>query len=295
MIDKNQNEVKREKVLVKFFLIFLNITLFYCIYFILNNNIIILDNNPLPKIIYNSTIDLTKKTIVPCDTIPKDGLMVALAFGQSNSANHGESKFKPSGNVYSFEQEKCFLAEDPLSDATGTGGSVWTRLGEKLIKKGAYENIIFISIGVGSSNIAEWAHEGKLHNKLITTLNNVHSEELEFTHLLWHQGETDAFFKRDKKRYKVLFHSMLSEIRSNGVGAPILVSVATYARGNVNNEIQEAQRELIDEENGIYSGPNTDLLGEEYRYDNTHFSENGFNKTADLWLEKILASKSSIP
>ncbi len=284
-----ENTHNRTIFLTKIFLIFLNFVLFYLIYLILNNNIVIVDNTPIPNEIITKPPLISAKQEIQCNTISQNNLMVALTFGQSNSANHSNSRFKTTDNVYSLEHNKCFLAEDPLLDATGSGGSVWTRLGEKLIANKHYNKILFVSIGVGGSDISSWDIDRENHIKLLDTIDSIHNNGFKITHLLWHQGESDALFKRDKSRYKMLFHSMLKSIRDSGIQAPIFVSVATYNLTGINKEVQQAQKELVDINKNIYSGPNTDILGYEYRYDGVHFSDEGLDKFADLWVEKIIS------
>jgi hypothetical protein len=63
-------------------------------------------------------------------------VMVALAMGQSNAANSGESPIRAGRGVYNFHEGKLYIARDPLLGGSnnGGGGSVWTRLGPKLLK-----------------------------------------------------------------------------------------------------------------------------------------------------------------
>ena len=83
-------------------------------------------------------------------------VMVALAFGQSNSANFGETPKAAKQNVYNYYEGKLYHAQDPLLGANGIGGSVWTRLGDKLIEHQMYEAVVFIPLGIGATEIARW-------------------------------------------------------------------------------------------------------------------------------------------
>ena len=66
--------------------------------------------------------------------------MVAFVFGQSNSANHGDEKFRTaSPAAANFWNGKYFAAEDPLLGATGRGGSPWTLMANKLIEAGTFD------------------------------------------------------------------------------------------------------------------------------------------------------------
>ena len=58
--------------------------------------------------------DTTEKTEVPCGEAMRGKTMVAFVLGQSNSANHGESRMASKRNVYNFYDGECYLAADPM-------------------------------------------------------------------------------------------------------------------------------------------------------------------------------------
>ena len=217
--------------------------------------------------------------------------MVALVFGQANAANEGESLKLANERVFNVFNGRLFRAEDPLLGSTGQGGSVWTRLGDELIERELYDDVVFVPIAVSRSNMAKWSPGGNLHRKLIERIREAKSMGLTFTHLLWHQGESDTKDKTDKAAYQDAFHAMLDTIRKEGVTAPVYVSVATRCqREGPNPTIQEAQTELVDPLEGVFEGPNTDTLGLEYRFDGCHFTDEGLQRAALLWVEVLTRS-----
>lgn len=225
---------------------------------------------------------------VPISTLRSKRTMVVLAFGQSNSANFGETPRKAREQVYNFYKGQLYEAQDPLLGAQGIGGSVWTRLGDKLIGSRQYDAVVFVPLGVGGTDIARWKSGGDLHSHVLETIRDLKGQGLPITHLLWHQGEADALLKTSKSAYKSMFLSMLSSIRAQGVAAPIYVSVATRCqKQREDKELREAQQELVDSSHGIYAGPDTDRLGFCYRYDGCHFSDEGLEKFAELWFDKL--------
>ena len=81
---------------------------------------------------------------------------------------------------------------------------------------------------------------------------------------------------------------MVASIRSQGVNAPIYISIASRCWERSGDPgIQNAQRALVQLKQGILAGPNTDILGLEYRYDGCHFSGRGLDAVADLWLDAL--------
>ncbi len=237
----------------------------------------------------NDFIDVSKRTEVDCKKVMQGRTMVALAFGQSNSANHSESPFKPKKNVYNFYEGKCYVAEDPMLGATGEKGSVWSRLGEKLIDRGMYDNVLFVTIGVGGTEVKRWTHGGDLHLRIDDVLRQLKKKNIKITHMFWHQGEADKNLKTTKDDYKKMFIAMLDDIRKKGVEAPIYVSVATRCGGGEPSyEIQQAQKELVNTELKIFPGPDTDQLASlDDRNDACHFSNAGLDKHSEMWVRTI--------
>jgi hypothetical protein len=231
--------------------------------------------------------DLVRREEVPIHAAKSGRVMVALAFGQSNSANHGGGRLACEGKVFNFYLGKLYRARDPLLGATGHGGSVWTRLGDMLIRGGLYDFVVFAPIGVGSSTVQRWAPGGDLHLKLLYTLRDLRAQGIPATHLLWHQGESDR--ATEPEWYARRFLRMVESIRRVEPGVPIYVSVATKTADGVSLPIEDAQRGLIDASKGIVAGPDTDTLDDSWRnaVDHTHFSEQGLQKCAELWLEAL--------
>jgi Carbohydrate esterase, sialic acid-specific acetylesterase len=227
---------------------------------------------------------------VPISMLPSQHVMVALVFGQSNSANFGETPRKAKEGIYNFHHGKLYIAQDPLLGADGNGGSVWTRLGDKIMAEDLYDAVVFVPLGVGSTQIARWKSDGDLHLRILEAIDELKTQQLPITHLLWHQGEQDAILKTSKEEYKKMFLDMLSSIRNQGVNAPIYVSISTRCGKEWDREIQQAQGELVDRSKRIYTGPNTDLLGSAYRYDGCHFSDEGLEQAATLWLQALKLS-----
>ncbi len=224
---------------------------------------------------------------------PQPRVMVALVFGQSNAGNWGESRRVAGPRVFNFFRGRYERARDPLPGADGQGGSVWTRLGDKLIAAGLYDRVVFVPAAIGATEIAEWAPGGRLHQDLLRNVRAARRARLTFTHLLWHQGESDAVLGTSAEDYQARFLAMLAAIRALGVNAPAFVAVATRCGQYPPNEvIRSAQRSLVNPALGIFAGPDTDQLGPEYRYDGCHFSEHGLDMHAQMWLEVIRAHRA---
>lgn len=215
--------------------------------------------------------------------------MIALVFGQSNAANFGESRRTAGPRVLVLAGGKLVRAVDPLPGANGVGGSVWTRLGDKLIASGRFDRVIFIPAAVGGTEIAEWTPGVKKHFKLVEAqVRAAQARGLAITHLFWHQGESDAALLIHPADYRVRFMDMLRGLRELGVGAPVFVAQATRCGGYPENkDIRWVQRDIVNHGLGIWQGPDTDSLGLEYRHDGCHFSTRGLDAHASLWLPYV--------
>ena len=74
---------------------------------------------------------------------------VIFTFGQSNSANYGQTTYTCKLEVYSWYNGRMAKAADPLPGAGGEKGSVWGRLGDKLIEAGMARKVLIVPVGVG--------------------------------------------------------------------------------------------------------------------------------------------------
>ena len=262
-----------------------------------------------------STYDVTAdRSQVPC-LGERARSLVMVPFGQSNAASHGESAYKPAGDVVNFNwtDRHCYLAEDPLLGASGDSGrgSIWTRLADKLQRNGLFERIVIAPIAVDGSHVAEWVPEGKLWPRLPAVVQGLRANGLEPDMFLWVQGEADASVTADPDAYKRDFLAMAAGIREIvGSRAPIFIAVATLCYGqdtgpvleHVEPEtraakwmgqeaIQQAQRQLVDPARGLYPGPDLDFIGTPARWDGCHLSTYGLDVAADLWKQRLLAPR----
>ena len=235
-----------------------------------------------------SNIDSKKE--VSSNMVKSDNLMVALAFGQSNIANTGDTLYTPKekNSIFNFYKGKYYLASDPLLGPNGKGGNVCTRLADRLIQNNLFDKILLVPIAIGGTEIERWKPGGDLHPRILNVISQLRVEGFEITHMFWVQGETDGLLQTSQDAYKEMFLDMLNSIRKQEVNAPIYVAVASRSGNTINKTIQQAQRELVNIKEKIYPGPNLDDISDkDDRWDIWHFSDIGMNKYADAWLEVI--------
>lgn len=220
---------------------------------------------------------------------------IFLILGQSNAANYGSKLFKTQKEVYCLYKKKIYRANDPIQGASGTKGSPWILFSEFLIDSGFANKILLVNIAEGSSSIREWSDEGKLHNKLISTIDELKKMNLEPNFVLWQQGEQDNLMQTSKNMYKYYLKNILGIFKLFSVNIPIYISITSYCPISitpVNQTIRNAQKEIIFENSDTFSGPDTDIyISEEDRFDGIHFSETGIYKIANAWKDAITGMK----
>ncbi len=244
--------------------------------------------------------DLADKEEIDYQSLDKNRTMVLMVYGQGNAANGGEVKYSPKHNVLNAYKGKCYRANDPLLGATDNKGTVWSRLGDKIIESGAYDNVIVKTIAVGGTPIASWTvngmgigYKGRLfgnyHSKILEAHDEMNNMGIPITHILWHQGESDTVNETTKDEYKESFLDMLNNMRKLGIYAPVYVAQASRYGKKTSNNVLNAQKELSLEYGDIFAGPNTDIIDsyDDRTEDGQRFSEQGLEKHAKGWLKSL--------
>jgi len=221
--------------------------------------------------------------------------MICLTFGQSNAANYADGSFSERPNIYNYYKGNLYPAKEPLLGPDGAGISVWTRVASLLIDSGIYDQVVIIPIAVGMTSINRWT-EGDCRKKLDQTLESLRKDNINLTHIFWTQGETDNVDKTTKEEYKKSLFNLVNIFKARGIKAPFYSSITSFFPYNNENpfgispEISGAQIESINENDSIYSGPNTDSLNlAYYRKDGVHFTEKGLDVLASKWYKSIIA------
>lgn len=232
-----------------------------------------------------------------CNTGPiVHDTIVLLVMGQSNAANSGDTKYSSHcQNTFNFYAGNLYPLNDPLKGSAGEGGSVWSRLADKLTEHNFAKTVIIAPCAVGGTRIEQWIPGGNLHYLLQETIHYLDSAGLKPTHVLWHQGESNHVAysggltaEQNAVSYTSNFHTLVNYLRSKHIIAPVYPCVATLCAGAPDTVLQAAQQSLADDSLQIVNGPDTDILGSEYRYDNCHFNEAGLNRHAQMWMEILM-------
>lgn len=233
--------------------------------------------------------DTTGRKEVDCSQFNQPGSAILLTLGQSNAANESEPGFQPGQGVYNFSffDGKCYVARDPLLGTTGVEGSVWSRLGDELVRSGRFQRVLIAPIAVGGSRVRAWTPTGAHFSRIVAVQKALASRGLKATHVLWHQGESDARWTTQQE-YIDMFGQMLEGMRGEGVDAPVYVAVASACGHGGSDAIRAAQREIPHKFANTRPGPNTDEIDRlRWRRDGCHFSAEGLKLHANAWTEVL--------
>jgi Carbohydrate esterase, sialic acid-specific acetylesterase len=222
--------------------------------------------------------------------------MVVLVLGQSNAANHVQSRSAGGPGVYTWYEGRCFEAVDPLPGASGDGGSLWTRLGPLIVASAAYDAVLFVPVAVNATTVAQWLHHPELSERLRRTLLALREAKLEPSHAIWYQGEADSFKQTSAADYRSDFVQVLQNLRGLGLKAPLWVAQATLCQMRSNPAVRALQQALPQELSAVRAGPDMDaLFGPQHRYDGCHFGTDSAKLAAQAWQQALFAPAPSKP
>lgn len=230
----------------------------------------------------------TATTLADLAAIPRERRLVILVAGQSNAANYGETRASGGPGVFVYHGGAIYAARDPLPGADRPGGSIWTRLGARLMLTGNYDAILFAVEAVGSTRVDDWAPGGLHHGRLESTLRGLSAAGLPPDFFLWQQGETEGWSDDAAgSSYRDSLRRLIARIHAASPTAVAVIAQATFGAHTASNaQIRAAQASVADGDR-VRAGPDLDRLGADYRRDGIHFSARGLDAAADLWLDAL--------
>lgn len=225
---------------------------------------------------------------VPCPT-DLDRTLVLVPMGQSNAGSSivGGHSSADDPRVTNFYAGSCYEAEDPLVGNGGIHGSVWPGLAAKLISNNSrWQHIVLAPMAVGGTPVARWSASGDLHQMAAERLEDLRAYGFRDVMFLWHQGESNN--GSDPARYTAQLRELIDLTRRYFPRSAFLVSRASRcADRGPDRGLASAQAAVVDPQQAVFGGPDTDQLGEEFRRDRCHFNLQGQQAAIDRWLAAI--------
>lgn len=215
------------------------------------------------------------------------GFGIFLTYGQSNSVNSGQIGYVPGPQVLNFYQGRLYRYEDPALGGQGRQGSVWGRLGDRLVSQNLYPGVIFALAGAHGKTVRQLS-EGPHYEYFLEHYRALRKSLGRVDAILFHQGEANHRHKQAGD-YERQFLAFYRKLRADGVTAPLYLSQASLCNNAPDEQLLGQQDSLIADLPGVLRGPNSDALAHpRYRLpDRCHFSAEGLDALAQLWLESL--------
>ncbi len=218
--------------------------------------------------------------------------MHILAIGQSNIANHCGTPAASDFGEALVAGELCRL-QDPIAGGSGTAGSVWPRVADKLEGEPWPGSLRLTLTAVGGTSIAEWAPGGPCFEKLTGRL--AAGDGMGVTHVVFQQGEKDTLLETSGEDYTARFLRLYDAVTAEVGVVPWIICRSSYRFGVTNPDVTDAQAKLAATLPLAVEGPYLDELGPEFRTDDTHFNDAGLEQFATRLCAALLSTAPGGP
>jgi Carbohydrate esterase, sialic acid-specific acetylesterase len=218
-----------------------------------------------------------------CASLRVPGSEVWLALGQSNAANSAEVRYRGAPGVWAFDGRRCVAASDPLRGASGTAGSLWVPLANRVVADGGASAVLIVSRAEGTTAIIDWLPGGTLFGRAVAAVAGVERAGLRVSRVLWQQGEADAIIGTSAKSYAERLGQVTGALHRI-TGAPVHVAVSGWCGDYYAPDVRAAQRAAA-RRVSVRAGPDTDLVAG--RRELCHFDAAGQIEAAGLWRKAL--------
>jgi hypothetical protein len=241
----------------------------------------------------NDGLNSTNTLPLPVIVVKKPPLKI-LIIGQSLSSNCNEFKFSAVTGINQVSLDgRLKPAADPFDWSDCKSGSMWMPLGDLLIKDGMLEEVVFMPIGIGGTKVSDWLPGGRAYPKLTNAMAIINNNSIKFDLVFWHQGSADN--GNDPIQYEADLYKLIEYVNSKIGTGKWLIAQHSRCGSRFDPNIVAAQKRVADHpEKGLYPGPDTNILGPQYRFDGCHLNYEGQTEMARMWLKSI-KSLNSIP
>lgn len=234
--------------------------------------------------------DVSEREPVPLEKLADGNTLYVLVMGQSNAANEVESPLPAEDleNVFIEYNGTLYPAEDPMLGGTGDRGSIWSRFARMALDTGRWRYVVLSVIAEGGSPLVYWLPGGPIRNRLVERLSAIQQLPIRPDYVFWFHGETDALNSLPRLLYKHDFLDLVGTLRTFGIENQVLVSQTSLCRRFGSATVRVAQQELARQVPRVSMGPDTDAVGLPFRRDGCHFTDEGGDVVAGLWMDAML-------
>ena len=212
--------------------------------------------------------------------------VVLLVLGQSNAANHGEPTPGRSPATWMMDTGICSISSDPLPGATGSGGTPWSLLPQRLAALGLAQPVLIQLLAVDASTVNDWVRsDSPLRGRLRQAVARNAESGLQPQFVLWQQGEADARAGTSPDQYRKGLLDLADQLHEQGLDAPILLALSTVCRSPPHAGLRTSLLALPQTDARFKVGPDTDQV--QSRRDGCHWDIAGRQQVAQAWADKL--------
>jgi hypothetical protein len=211
-----------------------------------------------------------------------------LVIGERSAANCNEHRFGAVPNVYQMAEDgRIKPANDPLDWADCSGGSIWVPLGQRLVKAGLAERVVFLSVGLSQAGIVDWLPGGRASSKLAAAIDISKRTSIRFDYVLFQPGSSDAQY--GTSHYIDELKSLIRYVAKHAT-----VGAWVFAKGLSCPGIRQAEIEKAQESIGRtplynrFEGPDTTVLETKYGFGECGLNRAGQHHMAAIWAKALL-------
>jgi hypothetical protein len=204
------------------------------------------------------------------------------------------SIFSPTAPVYQLNvfTGQFLVARDPLLGMSGIGGTMWTRMAQKLVASGQYDNVVLVPLDVGGSSVGQWAPGGAYFRKLEVGMRELQDAGVnKVTQFIWEHGLADSGLLPPDFYQLQLLNGVFGTLRAHGMTAPIYMAQNAVSDGTATPAVggqypfAQMQNGIASQTggSGILTGVNFDQIpGSDYATDG-HFTTTGLVDAGSEW------------
>lgn len=229
--------------------------------------------------------DVSVKPELACPD-PADTLVFVI-FGQSNAANHGAVRLTAAESVYDFYDGRCFSGNDPQFSATSDQGSPWPAFANTLRESGEVRPILWANVAVGDTKAETWLAGTPNAERLQAEASALQDKGYRIAAFLFFQGEADR--ETPAAQYRTSLSNIASMVEGIAPDAPFILSDSSICGTDTQpvSTLTEVRAAIAETHKNVHVGPNTDALGQGFRYDGCHFGETGLRAIGAMWAKSV--------
>lgn len=154
----------------------------------------------------------------------------------------------------------CYPAREPLMGTIANNGSPWVRLGNALVNKNVYKDVLLIPVLLEGSTIADWRQDGRITPRLQKMLVALAKQEIPIHAVIWQHGQKNDEHLKSADDYKTGLNEVVQMIRNGGVTAPVFIAKTGSCIGKPSGPVWEAQSTVLEETSDIRAGADTSRI-----------------------------------